>query len=40
MTLTVADKVTKEVLASYKIPVRYLRSFHHYHFRLVLVSIG
>uniref|UniRef100_A0A8C8RJT5 Coiled-coil domain containing 33 n=1 Tax=Pelusios castaneus TaxID=367368 RepID=A0A8C8RJT5_9SAUR len=40
VTLTVADKITKEVLASYKIPVRYLRSFHHYHFRLVLVSIG
>ncbi|XP_067399316.1 coiled-coil domain-containing protein 33 [Emydura macquarii macquarii] len=36
VTLTVADKVTKEVLASYKIPVRYLRSFHQYHFRLVL----
>ncbi|XP_025039407.2 coiled-coil domain-containing protein 33 isoform X3 [Pelodiscus sinensis] len=36
MILTVADKVTKEVLASYKIPVRYLRLFHHYHFKLVL----
>ncbi|XP_039348134.1 coiled-coil domain-containing protein 33 isoform X2 [Mauremys reevesii] len=34
--LTVADKITKEVLVSYKIPVRYLRSFHHYHLRLVL----
>ncbi|XP_065415797.1 coiled-coil domain-containing protein 33 isoform X11 [Chrysemys picta bellii] len=34
--LTVADKITKDVLVSYKIPVRYLRSFHHYHLRLVL----
>ncbi|CAM4623508.1 unnamed protein product [Caretta caretta] len=36
VNLTVADKITKEVLVSYKIPVRYLRSFHHYHLRLVL----
>ncbi|XP_030401459.1 coiled-coil domain-containing protein 33-like [Gopherus evgoodei] len=34
--LTVADKITKEMLVNYKIPVRYLRSFHHYHLRLVL----
>ncbi|KAH1183597.1 hypothetical protein KIL84_014213, partial [Mauremys mutica] len=34
--LTVANKITKEVLVSYKIPVRYLRLFHHYHLRLVL----
>ncbi|XP_063170285.1 coiled-coil domain-containing protein 33 [Candoia aspera] len=34
--LIVADKDTKEVLAKYNIPVKYLRPFHHYHCALVL----
>ncbi|KYO21538.1 coiled-coil domain-containing protein 33-like [Alligator mississippiensis] len=36
VTLTTADKNTKEVLSTYQIPVRYLRPFHHYHFKLML----
>lgn len=38
VSLTVADKDTKEILAKYNIPVKYLRPFHHYHCALVLVS--
>ncbi|XP_053129131.1 coiled-coil domain-containing protein 33 isoform X2 [Hemicordylus capensis] len=34
--LIVADKDTKEILARYSIPVKYLRPFHHYHCALVL----
>ncbi|XP_066491565.1 coiled-coil domain-containing protein 33 [Tiliqua scincoides] len=36
VSLIVADKDTKEVLARYDIPVKYLRPFHHYHCALVL----
>ncbi|KAK9393885.1 coiled-coil domain-containing protein 33 [Crotalus adamanteus] len=36
VSLTVADKDTKEILAKYNIPVKYLRPFHHYHCALVL----
>ncbi|XP_067327286.1 coiled-coil domain-containing protein 33 [Anolis sagrei] len=36
ISLTIADKDTKEVLAKYNIPVRYLRPFHHYHCALGL----
>ncbi|XP_025023636.1 coiled-coil domain-containing protein 33 [Python bivittatus] len=36
VSLTIADKDTKEVLAKYNIPVKYLRPFHHYHCALVL----
>nr|XP_060611936.1 coiled-coil domain-containing protein 33 [Anolis sagrei ordinatus] len=36
VSLTIADKDTKEVLAKYNIPVKYLRPFHHYHCALGL----
>ncbi|XP_062998677.1 coiled-coil domain-containing protein 33 [Elgaria multicarinata webbii] len=36
LSLTVADKDTKEALARYSIPVKYLRPFHQYHCALVL----
>ncbi|XP_042331239.1 coiled-coil domain-containing protein 33 isoform X2 [Sceloporus undulatus] len=36
VSLTIADKDTKEILAKYNIPVKYLRPFHHYHCGLVL----
>ncbi|XP_058011832.1 coiled-coil domain-containing protein 33 isoform X2 [Ahaetulla prasina] len=36
VSLTVADKDSKEILAKYNIPVKYLRPFHHYHCALVL----
>ncbi|XP_072838392.2 coiled-coil domain-containing protein 33 isoform X2 [Pogona vitticeps] len=36
VTLTVADKDTKEILAKYNIPVKYLHPFHHYHCALLL----
>ncbi|KAL8196922.1 UNVERIFIED_CONTAM: hypothetical protein K2H54_001956 [Gekko kuhli] len=36
VSLIVADKDTKEVLARYNIPVKYLRPFHHYHCALTL----
>ncbi|XP_062819111.1 coiled-coil domain-containing protein 33 isoform X1 [Anolis carolinensis] len=36
VSLSIADKDTKEVLAKYNIPVKYLRPFHHYHCALGL----
>ncbi|XP_054858282.1 coiled-coil domain-containing protein 33 [Eublepharis macularius] len=36
VSLIVADKDTKEILARYNIPVKYLRPFHHYHCALTL----
>nr|XP_014344342.1 PREDICTED: coiled-coil domain-containing protein 33 [Latimeria chalumnae] len=33
--LNVADSRTKELLASYRLPVHYLHPFHHYHLELV-----
>ncbi|XP_068814580.1 coiled-coil domain-containing protein 33 isoform X4 [Struthio camelus] len=36
LTLTVADQGTKEALAIYRLPVRHLQPFHHYHCRLAL----
>uniref|UniRef100_A0A8D2IUE7 Coiled-coil domain containing 33 n=1 Tax=Varanus komodoensis TaxID=61221 RepID=A0A8D2IUE7_VARKO len=36
MSLFVADKDSKEVLAKYSIPVKYLRPFHQYHCALIL----
>ncbi|XP_053259575.1 coiled-coil domain-containing protein 33 isoform X3 [Podarcis raffonei] len=36
ISLIVADKDTKEILAKYSIPVKYLQPFHYYHCALVL----
>uniref|UniRef100_A0A8C5WN83 Coiled-coil domain containing 33 n=1 Tax=Laticauda laticaudata TaxID=8630 RepID=A0A8C5WN83_LATLA len=36
VSLTIADKDSKEILVKYNIPVKYLRPFHHYHCALVL----
>nr|XP_025971331.1 coiled-coil domain-containing protein 33 [Dromaius novaehollandiae] len=36
LTLTVADQGTREALATYRLPVRHLQPFHHYHCRLAL----
>nr|XP_028599662.1 coiled-coil domain-containing protein 33 isoform X2 [Podarcis muralis] len=36
ISLIVADKDSKEILAKYIIPVKYLQPFHHYHCALVL----
>ncbi|XP_041075458.1 coiled-coil domain-containing protein 33-like isoform X2 [Polyodon spathula] len=33
--LNVADSRTKELLASYRLPIHYLQPFHHYHMELV-----
>jgi hypothetical protein len=38
MVLKVVDSKKKEELLSYKIPIKYLRVFHPYHFELVKVS--
>ncbi|XP_077174289.1 coiled-coil domain-containing protein 33 isoform X2 [Paroedura picta] len=35
VSLIIADKDTKEILARYNIPVKYLRPFHHYHCALI-----
>ncbi|XP_067161904.1 coiled-coil domain-containing protein 33 [Apteryx mantelli] len=36
LALTVADRGTKEALATYRLPVRHLQPFRHYHCRLAL----
>ncbi|KAJ7311258.1 hypothetical protein JRQ81_006872 [Phrynocephalus forsythii] len=36
VSLIVADKDTKEILAKYNVPVKYLHPFHHYHCALLL----
>ncbi|XP_067829643.1 coiled-coil domain-containing protein 33 [Heptranchias perlo] len=33
--LNIADSRTKELLASYRVPVTYLQMFHHYHIELI-----
>ncbi|KAK1157967.1 coiled-coil domain-containing protein 33-like [Acipenser oxyrinchus oxyrinchus] len=33
--LNVADSRTKELLASYRLPIHYMQPFHHYHMELV-----
>uniref|UniRef100_A0A8C8AWV3 C2 domain-containing protein n=1 Tax=Otus sunia TaxID=257818 RepID=A0A8C8AWV3_9STRI len=38
LTLTVADKATKEALGTFQLPVRHLQPFQPYHCKLVLVG--
>ncbi|XP_072348905.1 coiled-coil domain-containing protein 33 isoform X2 [Scyliorhinus torazame] len=35
VVLNIADSRTKELLASYRVPVTYLQMFHHYHIELI-----
>ena len=37
IVLAIADDITKQLLVSYKIPIKYFEPFHTYHLELVQV---